>query len=80
MADMFAPGRRAEVIDRIFETITLTRHVGMVLSKYPGPLVEYFSTKPDWWKQKVWLGFSAGDQRWWDVRWKIFGPIRPSSL
>jgi protein gp37 len=80
MADIYVPrrgqlGRRIEVIDRIFETITLTPHIGLVLTKYPEQLVEYFRTKPDWWKQKIWLGFSAGDQRWWDVRWKVMRPL-----
>jgi protein gp37 len=80
MADIFVPrrgqlGRRIEVIDRIFETVSFTRHTGLVLTKYPEQLVAYFRTKPDWWKQKIWMGFSAGDQRWFDVRWRIMRPL-----
>ena len=75
MADIFVSGRRRQVIDRIFETVTLSRHIGLVLTKYPKSLVEYFSQKPAWWQKKIWLGFSAGDQRWWDVREKIMRPL-----
>jgi protein gp37 len=80
MADIFVSrhgqlARRIEVIDRIFETITLTPHIGLVLTKYPQQMVEYFSQKPDWWRKKIWLGFSAGDQRWWNVRWRIMRPL-----
>jgi len=77
MADIFVPrpdgslARPIEVIDRIFETITFTPHIGLVLTKYPEQMVEYFRTKPAWWRKKIWLGFSAGDQRWWDRRWAI---------
>jgi protein gp37 len=80
MADIFVPrrgqlGRRREVIGRIFETVTLSRHIGLVLTKYPAQMVAYFSQRPAWWRKKIWLGFSAGDQRWWDVRWKIMRPL-----
>jgi hypothetical protein len=44
MADIFVPrrgqlGRRREVIDRIFETVAFSRHIGLVLTKYPAQMV-----------------------------------------
>ena len=75
MADLFAPGIPLEIIDRIFVTVSLSPHIGLVLTKYPAPLVDYFGAKPDWWRQKIWLGFSAGEQGWWDIRWRIMRPM-----
>ena len=71
MADLFHPGRPPEAIDRILTMVALSRHIGLVVTKHPGPLVEYFQRKPDWWKRKFILLFSAGDQRWWQRRWEI---------
>jgi protein gp37 len=71
MTDLFHPRRPIEPINRILETVAISRHLGLVVSKHCGSLVDYFSQRPAWWKRKFILLFSAGDQIWWDRRWKI---------
>jgi protein gp37 len=80
MADLFVPNperpedphpMRVEAINRILKMVALSPHIGLVLTKYPTVMVKYFAQCPAWWRRKIWLGFSAGDQRWWDRRWAI---------
>ena len=75
MADLFSPGRPVEHFHRLMETVAISHHIGLVPTKYPAAMVEYFQRQPAWWRRRFWLGFSAGDQRWWDVRWKIMRPL-----
>jgi protein gp37 len=75
MADIFHPGRPPEAVDRILSTVALSRHIGLVLTKHPDQMVAYFRDKPEWWRRRFLLGFSAGEQRWWNVRWKIIRPL-----
>jgi protein gp37 len=75
MADLFYPRRPPEAIDRILSTVALSDHIGLVLTKYPKPLVTYFSAKPAWWRKEFMLGFSAGNQQWWDLRWRMMRPL-----
>jgi len=75
MSDLFHPEHPLWAIDRLLQTVAISDHIGLVLTKYPQRLVEYFSTKPAWWRKKFILVFSAGDQRWWDWRWSIMRPL-----
>jgi hypothetical protein len=50
MADIFVPDRKRpvepirpmEAINRIFETVAISPHIGLVLTKYPNVMVKYF--------------------------------------
>ena len=74
MADLFHPGRPPEAIDHILQTVAISPHIGLILTKYCEQMVEYFA-KPGWWQKWFWLVFSAGDQRNWDHRWRIMRPL-----
>jgi protein gp37 len=71
MEDLFHPRRPIEPINRILETVAISPHLGLVVTKHPAQMVANFSQKPAWWRKKFILLFSAGDQRWWDRRWAI---------
>ena len=71
MADLFVPGRPFKDFDRFLENVSISPHIGLVLTKYPEGLVKYFSTKPLWWRRWFWLVFSAGTQEDFDERWRI---------
>jgi protein gp37 len=75
MSDLFHPGHPPEAVARILENLVISPHIGLVVSKYCEQMVEYFSTKPAWWKKWFILVFSAGGQRWWDWRWNIMRPL-----
>ena len=76
-ADLFHPGRPREAIDRILENVAISPHniIGLIVVKYCEQLVEYFSTKPAWWRKRFILVFSAGNQYFWDWRWSIMRPL-----
>jgi protein gp37 len=82
MTDIFWPARLTEAreaIDYFLGNVAISPHViGLILTKHPGPMVEYFATKPDWWRRRFWLGISAGDQRWFDRRWELMRPLAQS--
>jgi protein gp37 len=71
MSDIFHPGHPPEAIDRVLQNVAISPNniIGLILTKHPEQLVEYFSTKPDWWRKRFILVFSAGDQLWWNRRW-----------
>jgi len=77
MADLFVPGRPTEDFDRLLVNTAISPHniVGLILTKYPAQMVAYFHAKPTWWRKRFILVFSAGDQRWWDLRWNIMRPL-----
>jgi protein gp37 len=74
MADTFHPDRPKWVFDEVISTIVASRHIGFFLTKFPERMAAYF-TEPRsaatqrLWKQKLWLGFSAENQEWFDKRW-----------
>ena len=80
MADIFlpTPGRPPEAIERLFSTVAISPHIGLVLNKRIEPMVAYFSTKPAWWRKRFWLGFSAGEQLWFERRWELMRPLAES--
>jgi protein gp37 len=71
MADLFVPGRPFKDFDPFLENVSISIHLGLVLTKYPEGLVKYFSAKPLWWRKWFWLVFSAGTQKTFDERWSI---------
>ena len=77
MADFYVPGRPTEDFDRLLVNTAISPHniIGLILTKYPAQMVEYFSAKPAWWRKRFILVFSAGDQRWFDRRWQIMRPL-----
>jgi protein gp37 len=82
MADLFDPlrvkdARAMGAIDYFLTNIAISPHniIGLVLTKHPAQMVEYFSTKPAWWRKRFILVFSASDQRWWDRRWELIRPL-----
>jgi protein gp37 len=78
MSDLFHPGHPAEAVDRILETVALSPHLGLVLTKHVAPMVEYFGARPAWWRTRFLIGFSAGDQRWFERRWQLVRPLAES--
>jgi len=72
MTDLFYHERR--LIDRVVGILGLSRHIGQLLTKRADVMAEYFTaprppSRLRHLQTKLWLGFSAGDQRWFDVRW-----------
>jgi protein gp37 len=76
MSDVFLEGHRTAVLDRAIATVVLSNHIGQLLTKRPDRMAAYFATRvrPRW-QQKLWLGFSAEDQRWFDERWPHMRPL-----
>jgi len=84
MSDLFVEGRPPKDIDRVVETIALSPHIGLFLSKYTGPeykgqMAEYFLKQSPLtvtcWQPNVWPGFSAGRQIHFDKRWEHMRPL-----
>jgi protein gp37 len=75
MAEIFLPERPRKVIDRTFEMLVSSRHIGLLLTKQPDQLVSYIAeqsmiTQRDL-RQRLWLGFSAETQTCFDLRWPM---------
>jgi protein gp37 len=82
--DLFIGRRSPKVISRVVETIALSNHIGLFLSKYTGPqyrgqMAEFFLKQSpltvEFWQRNVWLGFSAGRQKHFDIRWEHMRPL-----
>jgi protein gp37 len=79
MSDLLHEDRPKAVIDHTLGTIALSDHIGMVLTKRPERMLEYFvtaglsSSALARWQAHLWLGFSAEDQEYFDLRWP---PVR----
>jgi protein gp37 len=76
MCDVFHEHRPVAIIDKIVGTLALSDHIGLMLNRRTGPMVDYF-TSPRWssntiayWQTKFWLGFSAERQQEFDQRWQ----------
>jgi protein gp37 len=71
MSDVFHEQRPREVIDQVVATLVASRHIGLLLTKRPAVMAEYFAGPGQQRrKQKLWLGFSAETQEWFDRRWE----------
>jgi protein gp37 len=87
MADIFHEDRPTAVIDRTLATVASSDHIGLVLTKRTDRMAAYFERRQRW-KSKLWLGFSAENQTWFDRRlpamrqlaergWLVFVSIAP---
>jgi protein gp37 len=89
-SDLFIEGRPLRDIARVVETMALSEHIGLFLSKYTGPkkyrgqryqgqMAPYFLSKSpltvECWRRNIWLGFSAERQREFDFRWEDMRPL-----
>jgi protein gp37 len=77
-SDLFHPGHPPWAIDRLLQNVVVSPHIGLIYTKYPEQMVAYFSKQPAWWRKWFFLVFSAGDQRWWDWRWRIMRQLAES--
>jgi protein gp37 len=74
-ADLFVPHRPKPIIDQVVSTMAWSNHIGQFLTKFPAQMAAYFlAPRPEatvqHWQSKFWLGFSAENQQWFDVRWR----------
>jgi protein gp37 len=73
MSDIFMEGRPDEIITRICATLAASDHIGLLLTKRTRRMAKFFmaldARTVKRWQAKLWLGFSAEDQRWFDKRW-----------
>ena len=92
MSDLFHERRPKAHIDRVCETIALSDHIGLLLTKRTRRMAEYFAAQSPrtvrQWQKKLWLGFSAENQECFDERlpdmlalaeagWFVFVSIAP---
>lgn len=75
-SELFLPGRP---IDRTIGTLVISPHIGLILTKLPSQMVPYITAQPaisqQRWRKKLWLGFSAEDQFFFDKRWPLMRPL-----
>lgn len=70
LSDVFHEARPTTTIDRIVDTIAMSRHVGQFLSRRTNRMAEYFAApRPKRWQRRMWLGFSAERQPEFDRHW-----------
>jgi protein gp37 len=73
MADLFIEGRSNKIITRVCATIAVSEHIGLLLTKRTRCMAEFFAALDQRtvrrWQPKLWLGFSAENQEWFDRRW-----------
>jgi protein gp37 len=79
MSDLFIEGRPDAIIDRVCATIALSDHIGLLVTKRTARMAEYFSALDARtvcrWQPKIWLGYSAEDQDWFNQRWADIHPL-----
>jgi protein gp37 len=74
MSELFLPGRPQAVLDRTISRLAWPDHIiGLILVKPVRRMVAYINAQPasvqQRWREKLWLGFSAENQAWFDLRW-----------
>jgi protein gp37 len=73
MSELFLPGRSQWILDRTICTLAMSDHIGLLLTKLPRRMAAYFNAQPaiaqQQCREKLWLGFSAETQGWFDLRW-----------
>jgi protein gp37 len=73
MSDLFHEKRPIEIIDRAVKTIAACEHIGLLVTRRPAVMRQYFlaqnATTLEQWRPRMWLGFSAERQREFDLRW-----------
>jgi protein gp37 len=75
MSDLFHERRPTKIIDQVVSAIAASPHIGLLLTKRPIVMAQYF-TAPDVdrrasWRARFWLGFSAERQQQFDERWPV---------
>ncbi len=81
MGDLFYEGHPTSRIDQVVGTIVLSAHIGLLLTRRPHRMAEYFADRSDditlrLWQPKLWLGFSAERQREFDLAWEPIERVR----
>src|SRR6516165_2817671 len=78
MADLFYK-RPDKIITRVCATIALSAHIGELLTKRTPRMADYFAALDSRtvarWQPKLWPGFSAENQEWFDRRWADMRPL-----
>jgi protein gp37 len=73
LGDLFHEKRHVAHINRVCATLAMSNHIGLLLTKRTRRMAEHFAAldplKVDRWQPKLWLGFSAENQEWFDRRW-----------
>jgi protein gp37 len=73
MTDTFHADRPTSIIDQVISPLILSRHIGLLLTKRPERMAEYFAAMPDGLLvrclSRLWCGFSAERQKEFDARW-----------
>ena len=71
--DLFASGRPNEDIDRVCRTIAASQHTGILCTKYTKEMATHLLALAPRaarrYQAKLWLCFSAGNQKYFDQRW-----------
>lgn len=81
MGDLLIETRPIEQIDKVIGVMAASDHIGLVLSRRPHVMAEYFAearwspTTLGQWKRKLWLGFSCPRQREFDLYWNHMRPL-----
>jgi protein gp37 len=78
LSDLFED-RPKEILDRVLATVVMSPHIGLVCTKRTQRCAEYFAAldprTAQRWRPKLWLGFSAENQEWFDKRWADMRPL-----
>jgi protein gp37 len=78
MSDLFYK-RPDPIITRVCATLAASNHIGQLLTKRPERMAEFFTALDPRtvrrWLPKLWLGFSAENQQWFDKRWPHMRPL-----
>jgi protein gp37 len=73
MCDLFEEERPTPIINRVVGTVAASDHIGLILTKRARRMSDYFIAQSPstarLWKENLWLGFSAEDQRRFNERW-----------
>jgi hypothetical protein len=77
--DLFVEGRPKKDIDRVCTTVALSKHIGLLCTKYTPQMAGYFAALDQRivrvWQPKLWLGFSAENQECFNRRWVDIRPL-----
>jgi protein gp37 len=81
LSDLFIEGadRPDTVISRVIATLAQSHHIGQLLTKRTARMSAYFAALDPRtvhrWQPKIWLGFSAENQDWFNQRWPDVRPL-----
>jgi protein gp37 len=74
--DLFIEGRPDDLISRVIATVVASRygHIAELVTKRTERMAQFLTTlNPrtiDRWQPRIWTGFSAENQEWFDRRWE----------